>query len=219
MDVKSLIKSILTGILVIYLGFVIVVDEIAISADAIAAIYGYGINLTSYESINIYTDYLKALRGIIFVYGSIGSFILDFLANHLSAALTADISHGSPTRFLIASLIPFVFAGIFIGLMADDKISYVLGSLISFILAPVLSYGISIYLGVSLPFDFLRNALTYAGFAFGVSLIPGIVFNILSNRAFEKEEEEEEEISVKEIDLDLEEEIEIGEEEIEDEEL
>lgn len=187
--------------------FFIVADEIAISADTIASTFGYSINLTAYENLNLYTDYIKILGGLAEVYAQVGAIIFDLLSNHIGQIASLGITRGSPSRFLLAALLPFIAGGIFVGAMADEFKSFIISSLISSFLAPLIGFAIVPSVGV----NGLLNAFTFVGFAYVFALLFGILFNILSNKAFEKEEEEEEleEIELKEVDVDLDEEIEI----------
>ncbi len=202
LKVKSLIMEILTGVLVSFVIFLIIVDEIANNANLIASSYGYAINLTDYTNVSVTADYMKILAGFIVIYGQIGGIIESFLGAHLSEVLAFGFNKGDPARFFFSLIFPFIGAAIFIGLMSRNSKEYLLSSVIATIVTPIIGYAFNpsniVYLG---------NAIEVALIGFAVGLIPGLFFNIFGSRMFEEGEEE----SVKEIevDIDLNEEVEV----------
>lgn len=202
---KGVVKAIISGILVIFISYIIVVDEIAISASSINAL-GYSLNFSAYTNINITKDYMKVLKGFLEIYSAIGAIIIDLLSNHASEVFSSDISRGSPTRFMVASLLPFIMGIIFAGLMADDVSGYIVSAVLTAILSPII--GFAFYTNASI--DALISAIQFAviGLAFG--FLPGLIFNFISIKSFEKKEKEEEEEGLEsDVEIDFDEEIEI----------
>jgi len=206
---KGVVKAIISGILVIFISYIIVVDEIAISASSINAL-GYSLNFSAYTNINITKDYMKVLKGFLEIYSAIGAIIIDLLSNHASEVFSSDISRGSPTRFMVASLLPFIMGIIFAGLMADDVSGYIVSAVLTAILSPIIGFVFYINFYTNASIDALISAIQFAviGLAFG--FLPGLIFNFISIKSFEKKEKEEEEEGLEsDVEIDFDEEIEI----------
>ncbi len=202
LKVKSLVMEIITGILVSFVIFFIIVDEIANNANLIASSYGYAINLADYTNVSITADYVKILTGFIVVYGQIGGVIESFLGGHLSDVLAFGFSRGDPARFFFSLVFPFIGAAIFIGLMSRNIKEYLISSIITSIATPIVGFAFNpsnlVYLG---------NAIEVAIIGFVVGVIPGLFFNIFGSRMFE--EGGEERVKEIEVDIDLNEEVEV----------